>query len=176
CNQTTEAVVRKTWMLSAATLLLAACGGAANNTAPPVPAPQPDATPAPQTHTVPDEEPGVAPPPPPSRWKHQQALDKAVRWVLDNQKPDHDTPEYKRKGGDWGYMSKRPRDIYLGSINSLHVSGNTSTALCLMGLLEVEPTEEVNTALRRGYEYLIDAPDTPRASQDTFYNVWSHTY
>ncbi|MCL4732013.1 MAG: hypothetical protein KJ044_16460, partial [Planctomycetes bacterium] len=27
-----------------------------------------------------------------------------------------------------------------------------------------------------GLAYLIDAPDTPRATMDTFYNVWSHAY
>jgi hypothetical protein len=151
-------------MLVCAALLLVDCGGGANNKAP-------DKIikldPPPKQQEAPKPDP---------RWKYQDSLDKAVRWVLDNQKPDHDTPEFKRKGGDWGYMSERPYDIYLGSINSLHVWGNTSTALCLMGLLEVEPTDEINTALRRGYEYLIDAPDTPRASQNTFYNVWSHTY
>lgn len=99
-------------------------------------------------------------------WKHQAELDKAVRWILDNQK----------KKGDWGYMEERPYDIYLGSINSLHVWGNASTALCAMGLMMQPPTEEIDGALTRALEYLIEAPDTPRATMDTFYNVWSHAY
>lgn len=99
-------------------------------------------------------------------WKHQSALDRAVAHVLTTQK----------KSGDWGYMDERPNDIYLGSINSLHVWGNASTALCLMGLLGLPPTPEINAALRKGFEYLITAPDTPRATMDTFYNVWSHAY
>lgn len=136
--------MRRLLMLVAAALLLNACGK--------VDAPAP-------TPTV---EPQAAPKP----FKHQESLDSAVRWILDNQK----------KAGDWGYMMSRPRDIMLGSYNSLHVWGNTSTALCLMGLLELEPTEEINAALQRGYEYLIDAPDTPRATERVLYNTWAHTY
>jgi hypothetical protein len=118
--------------------------------------------------------PGVAPQPADSapakpakvEWKYQDNLDKAVRWILDNQK----------KKGDWGYMTERPMDIYLGSINSLHVWGNASTALCSMGLMMQPPTDEINAALEKSLEYLITAPDTPRATMDTFYNVWSHAY
>ena len=105
----------------------------------------------------------TAPRPP---WKHQPALDRAIQLVLDTQK----------QKGDWGYMSKRPRDIMLGSINSLHVWGNTSTALCVQGLLMQQPTPEINQAVRRGLEYLITAPDTPRATMSVFYNVWAHAY
>jgi hypothetical protein len=99
-------------------------------------------------------------------WKYQDNLDRSVRWILDNQK----------KKGDWGYMSARPWDIYLGSINSLHVFGNASTALCVMALMMQPPTEEIEKVINRGLEYMITAPDTPRATMDTFYNVWSHSY
>lgn len=99
-------------------------------------------------------------------WKFQQNLDDAVRWILDNQKSK----------GDWGYMEERPYDIYLGSINSLHVWGNASSSLCVMGLLMQPPTDEIDAALDKALEYLITAPDTPRATMDTFYNVWSHAY
>ena len=136
-------------------LLLVACIAACTKEAPP------PVTPPKPAVQVPDPVVETRP-----TWQHEAELQAAVRWILDNQK----------RAGDWGYMESRPRDIYLGSINSLHVWGNASSALCLMGLLGVEPTEEINTALRRGYVYLIDAPDTPRATMDTFYNVWSHTY
>jgi hypothetical protein len=99
-------------------------------------------------------------------WVYDDALDAAVRWILDNQK----------RAGDWGTMEARPRDIYLGSLNSLHVWGNASSALCVMGLLLQPPTPEIDAALERALEYLIDAPDTPRAQMNTFYNVWAHTY
>lgn len=112
------------------------------------------------TPEPPEDEPEAEP------WKHQDHLDRAVQWILKNQKSK----------GDWGYMDERPYDIYLGSINSLHVWGNASTALCCMGLLSQEPTPEIDAALRKGLLYLIDAPDTPRATMTTFYNVWSHTY
>jgi len=102
----------------------------------------------------------------PAVWKYQSNLDRAVRHILDTQKTK----------GDWGYMSERPNDIYLGSINSLHVWGNASTGLCVYALMKQPPTAEINAAIRKGLEYLITAPDTPRATMDTFYNVWSHTY
>lgn len=105
-------------------------------------------------------------PTPPEPWEHQESLDSAVRWILDNQK----------KTGDWGYMMRRPYDVMLGEMNTLHVWGNSSTALCLMGLLSIERTEEIDAALKRGFEYLIDAPDTPRANSRVFYNTWAHTY
>lgn len=102
----------------------------------------------------------------PGQWKYQPNLDRAVRHILETQKAK----------GDWGYMSRRPNDIYLGSINSLHVWGNASTALCVYALIKQPATGEINAAIRKGLEYMIDAPDTPRATMDTFYNVWSHTY
>lgn len=102
----------------------------------------------------------------PGVWKYQANLDRAVRHILDTQKAK----------GDWGYMSERPYDIYLGSINSLHVWGNASTALCVHALIKLTPTPEINGAIRKGILYMIEAPDTPRATMDTFYNVWSHTY
>ncbi|MCB9935707.1 MAG: hypothetical protein H6840_08450 [Planctomycetes bacterium] len=150
--------MRKTTIVMATLALaaLSACGkpaqpGAANQPAPGNAAQAPvQPQPAPETF----------------EWKHQAELDKAVRWILDNQK----------KKGDWGYMEERPYDIYLGSINSLHVWGNASTALCAMGLMMQPPTEEIDGALTRALEYLVEAPDTPRATMDTFYNVWSHAY
>lgn len=134
--------------------MLAACSPpAANNGAQPAPVPAGK-----------PPEPAAVPKPP---WKHQASLDRAVKYVLDHQK----------KKGDWGYMSERPNDIYLGSINSLHVWGNASTALCVQGLIGLEPTPQVNEAIRRGLKYLVEeAPDTPRATLDAFYNVWAHAY
>jgi len=144
--------MRKLVLLLCLLPLLAACGrsGYEGNHAPKPPAKAPE--------TV-VEEPKIV-------WRHQDNLDKAVRWILDNQK----------KKGDWGYMTERPMDIYLGSINSLHVWGNASTALCAMGLMMQPATPEIDKAIDRALEYLIDAPDTPRATMDTFYNVWSHAY
>lgn len=141
--------MRKLMPMIALALLVAACTKAANNT----PAPKPTPTADPKGPAA-------------GQFKYQPQLDAAVRWIIDNQK----------RSGDWGYMEERPGDIYLGSINSLHVWGNASTALCLMGLLMQPQTAEINAALHKGFEYLIDAPDTPRATMNTFYNVWSHAY
>lgn len=141
--------MRKVLPILALALLAAACTKSAGNT--PTPAPTPTVDPKPQA---------------PQGFKYQKHLDGAVRWILENQK----------RSGDWGYMEERPGDIYLGSINSLHVWGNASTALCVMGLLLQPQTPEINAALAKALEYLIDAPDTPRATMNTFYNVWSHAY
>ena len=103
---------------------------------------------------------------PPAPWQYQDSLNRAVRHVLDTQKAK----------GDWGYMSERPYDIWLGSMNSLHVWGNASSALCVHGLMLQPPTPELNDAIRKGLAYLCEAPDTPRGTMDTFYNVWAHIY
>ncbi|MHC4840635.1 MAG: hypothetical protein ACYTDT_06665 [Planctomycetota bacterium] len=141
-------------------LLLTACSNAANNSAPPenacadVPAGNDACTPTTDN------------PPPAGPWKFQDTVDKALKWVVDNQK----------KAGDWGTMESRPRDIYLGNLNSLHVWGNASTALIVMGLLRQPQTAEIDAVIDKALEYLISAPDTPRASGSTFYNVWAHSY
>jgi hypothetical protein len=146
------------WMMAcAAVVLVAACGQEEPPQAVYYPEP-----PAPAIAPLPD----VEPEPEPEPWMYDEQLDAAVRWILDNQK----------SAGDWGTMEARPRDIYLGSINSLHVFGNASSALCVMGLLLLPPTDEIDAALERALEYLIDAPDTPRATMNTFYNVWAHAY
>ena len=149
--------MRSTIVVASLLVLLTACSRQVSNNAPAPAVPQPAAN----SDSQPQQpvEPAIT-------WNYQDNLDKAVRWVLDNQKTK----------GDWGYMSSRPNDIYLGSINSLHVWGNASTALCLMGLMMQPRTDEIDGAITKGLEYLITAPDTPRATMDTFYNVWSHSY
>jgi hypothetical protein len=99
-------------------------------------------------------------------WAFQDQLDRAVHFVLETQK----------EAGDWGTMESRPRDVTLGSLNSLHVFGNASSALCVMGLLMQPHTPEINAALQKAVRYLIEAPDTPRGTSTIFYNVWAHTY
>lgn len=140
-------------------LVLVACGGKSNT-----PAPKKSDKPDNKTATTKDETNTV--PPAKQPWKYQESMDKAVAWTLKNQK----------KAGDWGTMESRPYDIYLGNLNSLHVWGNASTSLIVMGLLRQPETPEINAALSKALEYLIAAPDTPRASSTTFYNVWAHAY
>ncbi len=79
-------------------LLLAACGGEPANNRPAdveQDAEQSDRADAPSTDTVTPEEPVV------EKWKYQDDLDRAVAWILENQK----------EKGDWGYMEERPYDI-----------------------------------------------------------------
>jgi hypothetical protein len=148
---------------SCAWLLLLAMTAACGREQPPAPQPDPDPP------IIKADNPAPEPPPEPAegpRWRHQDALDRAVRFVLDTQK----------RAGDWGTMESRPRDIYLGTYASLHVWGNASSALCVMGLLMQPPAPELDAALERALEYLIDAPVNLRVTGDTFYNVWAHTY
>ncbi len=156
----------KRWIPVAALLLLAACSrsGPNNTSEPPPPAPLANNASGgtTTTSTGPD-----TPTPNASDWKYQSNLDRAIRHILDTQREGR---------GDWGDMRKRPMDIYLGTWASMHVFGNASTALCCMALMRQPATEEIDTALDRGLNYLIKAPDTPRVTMQVFYNTWAHSY
>ncbi|MDH5641962.1 MAG: hypothetical protein OEY28_11770 [Nitrospira sp.] len=129
--------------------------------------PQP-AKPAPDTSKSKPE--GVSSPAPekPSRWKHQESLDRAVRYLLDTQ----------RENGAWGQVGPRKpiSGLYIGGVNTLLVWVNASSGLCCMAMLMQPSSDEIDAAVLKGYRYLIDAPDTPRTDMGTFYNVWSNAY
>ncbi|MFH1422474.1 MAG: hypothetical protein ABIH42_07165 [Planctomycetota bacterium] len=102
-------------------------------------------------------------------WKasYQASLDRGVKWILDNQ----------HKDGSWGhFLPERPGDIYYGGVNSLKAFGTASSALCCMALLMQPPSETIDTSLKKGYQYLVSAPENRRINGDTFYNVWTHCY
>jgi len=85
---------------------------------------------------------------------------------------------HQNEDGSFGTpLKRRPADIYLGGINSLHAFHNATSALCAMALLE-QPysTPEREAALVKAYQFLIDAREVGRVSSDTFYNSWTHAY
>lgn len=101
-------------------------------------------------------------------WQHQAALDKGIEYLLSTQKAD----------GSFGhFLPRRPADIYLGTLESLHAFGNASTALVASSLLLQEANPRINAAIKRTFSYLTaHAPVNKRVNHDTFYNVWSHTF
>lgn len=104
-----------------------------------------------------------------SAWKKEYAdsLEAAVKWLLDNQHED----------GRWGhFLPSRPGDIYIGELNSLQAFGVASTALCCMGLLKQPSTREIDAALKKGFEYLVESDEARRVNGTTFYNFWTQAY
>lgn len=100
-------------------------------------------------------------------WTHEAALQGGIAWILKNQNPK----------GNWGDIrDRRPADIMLGGLNSLHTFENASAGLCLMALLEAGRTPEIQAALDKGFAWLSNAPLAQRVSGTVFYNMWAHMY
>lgn len=110
---------------------------------------------------------GEPDPVPAGGWKYEAQLQRALKFLLETQNAN----------GSWGSpLPERPGDIYTGGTNSFHAFGNASSALCCMALLAQPSDAGVDTAMLKGYRYLVDAPDAVRVSGDTFYNVWAQAY
>ncbi len=102
-----------------------------------------------------------------TEWVEQAALDNGIKWMLANQHED----------GRWGHvLPRRPADIMLGGLNSLHAFGNASTALAVMALMDLPKTPEIDASIHKGLKYLINAPEAKRVTGTVFYSMWSHMY
>lgn len=88
--------------------------------------------------------------------------------MIDNQNPD----------GSWGTIdSSRPYQIYLDTQASHDAFGEATSALGVMSLIEPSRTNPAaEAALRRGVEHLLETPVVGKASGNTFYDIWTHTY
>jgi hypothetical protein len=97
-----------------------------------------------------------------------EALDRGVTFLIEHQNPD----------GSWGsFESARPGEIYLGTTASHRAFRDASSALCVMALIEPSRTDaEALAALERGLDFLLATPPVTRATGDTFYDTWTHTY
>jgi len=98
----------------------------------------------------------------------EQSLARGVEYLLDTQNSD----------GSWGtFDSARPYEIYLANYSSFRAFHQATSALCCEALIDASRSDpRAMTALRRGVEFLLTDTPAGRASGDTFYDVWTHTY
>lgn len=80
--------------------------------------------------------------------------------------------------GSWGsFESARPGEVWLDTVASHRAFGNATSALCVMALQEPSRSDaKTAAALQRGVTYLINSPPVGRATGETFYDTWTHTY
>jgi hypothetical protein len=80
--------------------------------------------------------------------------------------------------GSWGsFESARPGEIYLDTVASHRAFGVATSALCVMALIEPSRhSVDAMETLQRGVAYLLATPPVGRASGQTFYDTWTHTY
>ena len=89
-------------------------------------------------------------------------------WTLANQRPD----------GSFGtFESPRAREIYLDTQASHRAFHTATTALVCWSLVAPARTDSASrAALSRGLIWLEAQGEVGRASGNTFYSVWAHTY
>jgi len=93
---------------------------------------------------------------------------KGLAWELANQQPE----------GSFGtFESPRAREIYLDTQASHRAFHTSTTALVCWSLLAPARTDPAaRRALIRGLAWLEEQGEIGRASGNTFYSVWTHTY
>ncbi|MFZ9690759.1 MAG: hypothetical protein ACO3EP_01870 [Phycisphaerales bacterium] len=97
------------------------------------------------------------------------SLGRGIEWLCLHQNAD----------GSWGsFESARPGEIYLGTVASHRAFKDATSALATMALLPAAERGDADArrALERGVSYLLSTEPSLRATGDTFYNVWTHTY
>jgi hypothetical protein len=105
----------------------------------------------------------------PAREAVASPLTRGIDWLCRNQNAD----------GSWGsFESARPGEIYLGTVASHRAFKDATSALATMAILPAAARGEADAvrALDRGVSYLVSTEPSLRATGDTFYNVWTHTY
>jgi len=114
--------------------------------------------------------PALRPVPDPQRslTRTHAAQARGLAWTLANQRPD----------GSFGtFESPRAREIYLDTQASHRAFHTATTALVCWSLVVPARTDPAcSAALRRGLTWLEAQGEVGRASGNTFYSVWAHTY
>ena len=114
--------------------------------------------------------PALRPVPDPQRslTRTHAAQARGLAWTLANQRPD----------GSFGtFESPRAREIYLDTQASHRAFHTATTALVCWSLVVPARTDPAcSAALLRGLTWLEAQGEVGRASGNTFYSVWTHTY
>jgi hypothetical protein len=136
------------------------------------------ATDAPTTEAKPTKPPIAhvkpAPVTPPKPADITSAIDRGVKFLLADQRPD----------GCWGSAEKtKGLNIYAPPPGAHDAFRTAVTSLVVMALIEAEPRlpeadrATINQAIDRGAEWLDkNLGDLRRATPDALYNVWGHAY
>ena len=111
---------------------------------------------------------------PPPQQAIQESIARGVRFLLDDQRPE----------GAWGSAEQtKGLNIYAPVPGAHHAFKTAVTGLAVKALIEAYPSldketqEEVDQALDRAQEWLLEnADDVRRAEMDAIYNTWGHSY
>ena len=125
---------------------------------------------APLARTGTDVPPALRPVPDASavRARMQAARARGLAWAISNQRPD----------GSFGtFESPRAREVYLDTQSSHRAFHTATTALVCWSLIAPAAGDPAAAAaLERGLAWLERQGEIGRASGNTFYSVWAHTY
>ncbi len=111
---------------------------------------------------------------PPSQAAIRASIERGVRFLLDDQRPE----------GAWGSAEQtKGLNIYAPVPGAHHGFKSAVTSLSVMALVEAHPTldvatqKEVDKSLDRAQEWLLEnAKNVRRAEMDAIYNTWGHSY
>jgi hypothetical protein len=118
--------------------------------------------------------PKPAPIAPPKKEHIDAAIERGIKFLLDDQRPD----------GSWGSAERtKGLNIYAPPPGAHDAFKTAVTALAVMALVEAEPTlseserAPVTAAIDRGAKWLDEKLGRlRRATPDALYNVWGHAY
>ncbi|MEL7335749.1 MAG: hypothetical protein AAFN70_06020, partial [Planctomycetota bacterium] len=107
--------------------------------------------------------------PPPSDEKIQESINRGVAFLLEDQNAN----------GSWGSATKTKQlNIFAPIPGAHHAFRAATTSLALSALLETGgDSPEVQASIQRGEKWLLKHLKTlRRATGDSIYNVWGHSY
>lgn len=98
----------------------------------------------------------------------REAHARGLAWLLANQRPD---------GSFGSFESPRAREVFLDTQASHRAFHTATSALACWALVQpARGDARARAALDRGLAWLLAQGEVGRASGNTFYSVWAHTY